>query len=474
MPRLLVTIVITLFSFSLLFIKIDNPLSSIEVATTKIDVEGPKFKINSPSKCQQYIVAKPLITINYYDTSEVDTTSVKLFINYKNVTKDCTITNKGISYMPNTKFKRGDQIVRIEACDLSDKNNKSVYEWYFTVGTPVYNHYYGLLHSHTSASDGHGTYSDAYYLARDKASLDFFAITEHSNLLDNSLNCTIQDASKSSKWSELAKCANNFTIPDKFIALTGFEMTYPNNPKKQIGHINVFNTKGFVCPQLPNMELENFYMLLYEQEDVIAQFNHPCDKFGKFDNFKYSRSGDEAISLIEIENGYNNDLSKNIKSYDMYQVALDNGWHLAPTCNQDNHRVDFAIANELRTVVLATDLSKNALYDSLKKMRVYATEDKNIKIDYTINDLPMGSSIKKCSNLNFSICAIDEDDLDKIKEIQVISNNGQVVRSKKFNSNLAKLEFTLKQSKNTFYYVKVIQNDNKISITAPIWINYKL
>ena len=60
----------------------------------------------------------------------------------------------------------------------------------------------------------------------------------------------------------------------------------------------------------------------------------------------------------------------------MYQLALDKGWHLAPTCNQDNHRVDFGIANEFRTVVLATDLNKDALYDSLRNMRVYATEDK--------------------------------------------------------------------------------------------------
>ncbi|MGL5348375.1 MAG: CehA/McbA family metallohydrolase [Peptostreptococcaceae bacterium] len=472
MPRLIATFIITILLFSFLFIKIDSP-SSLEVINTKTDTIGPKIKNNSPSKCQQYIVAKPLININYYDTSGVDISSVKLFINYRDVTKNCTITNKGIAYIPASKFKRGNQIVRIELCDLSEKRNKSIYEWYFTVGTPVYNHYYGLLHSHTSASDGHGTFNDAYYLARDKANLDFFAITDHSNFFDNNLNCTIQDASSSSKWIELLECANKFTIPNEFIALAGFEMTYPYNTKESIGHINVFNTKGFVCPQLPNMNLQNFYMLLYEQEDAIGQFNHPCDKFGKFENLKYSRYGDDAISLIEVENGYSKDLSKNIKSYDMYQLALDNGWHLAPTCNQDNHRVDFAIANELRTVVLATDLSKDALYDSLKKMRVYATEDKNIKIDYTINDLAMGSTIKKASNLNFCISAIDKDDSDKIEEIQVISNNGQIIKTKKFNSNLAKLEFTIKPNKNSFYYVKIIQHNNKISLTAPIWINNK-
>ena len=247
-------------------------------------------------------------------------------------------------------------------------------------------------------------------------------------------------------------------------------MTYPFKVKNPIGHINVFNSNGFVSSELPNMSLEKFYDLLYEQDDLIGQFNHPGKKFGTFNDFKYSDHGDYVMSLIEVGNGYSKDMSKNIRSHDMYQLALDNGWHLAPTCNQDNHRVDFGIANEFRTVILATDLNKDALYDSLRNMRVYATEDKNIKIDYSINNLPMGSTIKNTSKLNFNISAIDSDENDKIDEIQVISNNGEIIKSKTFNSNLAKLEFTLKSNKNKFYYIKVIQNNDKISVTSPIWI----
>ena len=446
-------------------------LNTKDIECEQIDCEGPIIKSLCPEKCQQYIIGKPSINIKYSDESGIDTSSVKLFVNYKDVTKESTITNEGISYLPKKKFKRGNQIVKLEVSDLS--SNKSTYEWYFTVGTPVYNHYYGLLHSHTAASDGHGSYGDAYYLARDKANLDFFAITEHSSLLDNYLECNIKDGSKSEEWKELIQFAENFTKKNEFIALNGFEMTYPFKCDTKIGHINVFNTNGFAYKDDYTKDLENFYMLLYEQENAIGQFNHPGEKFGNFNNFKYSSYGDDVISLLEVENGYNKDLSKNIKSFDMYQLALDNGWHVAPTCGQDNHRVDFGIANELRTVILSTDLSKDALLDSLKNMRVYATEDKNIRIDYTINNLPMGSIINKVSNLNFSISVIDNDLKDTIQEIQVISNKGAIIKNKKFNSNLAKLEFSLKPVDNTFYYIKVIQKNNKISITAPIWVENK-
>lgn len=460
------------FTFILCFYNIYNnknetDLDAVALVNEK-DIQGPVIKNVSPDKYQQYIVSKPTIKISYSDENAVDTSSIKLYVNYKDVTSKSILKNNKIIYTPDKKLKRGNQIVRLEISDIN--KNKTEFEWYFTVGTPIYNHYYGLLHSHTSASDGHGTYDDAYYMAKYKANLDFFAITEHSNLLDNDLKCNINNGSYSNEWTVLIKSRDKFNLKDKFIALNGFEMTYPFKVENKIGHINIFNSDGFVSTNLDNMTLDNFYKLISEQDDLIGQFNHPGDKFGDFNNLKYSKSADEVISLIEVCNGYNKDNSKNILSFNKYQLALDNGWHVAPTANQDNHKVDFGIANEFRTVILSTELSKDSLYDSLKKMRVYATQDKNIRIDYSINELPLGSTITNATKLSFSICAIDNDYDDKIKKIQVISNNGEIIQQKDFNSNLAKLEFNIKPLKNKFYYVKVIQNNDKVSVTAPIWI----
>lgn len=452
------------------FLDTKSPYKNSSVECISNDDISPTIKKVSPAKCQQYIVAKPSIKVTFSDKSGVDKSSIKLYVNYKNVTNKCYIKDNSISYIPDKKFKRGNQIVRLELSDLSSAKNKSIIEWYFTVGTPIYNHYHGLLHSHTSFSDGKGTCNDAYYLARDKAKLDFFSITEHSNMLDNFLLCKINDASNSKEWNELINCKNNFTLDNNFIALNGFEMTYPSYIENPIGHINIFNSDGFVSAEHENMNLDEFYTLMSEQSNIIGQFNHPSDKFGNFNNFDYSCPGDQFISLLEVGNGYNSDMNKNIRAYDMYQIALDKGWHVAPTCNQDNHRVNFGIANEYRTVILATTLTEDAIYDALRNMRLYATEDKNIKIDYTINDLPMGSTIKESSKLNFSISIVDNDNEDKIRKVQVISNNNEIIIDKDFNSNLAKLEFTLKPKKDSFYYVKVTQENDKYSVTAPIWI----
>lgn len=442
----------------------------LNLNSSDTDLDIPSIDKVYPSKCQQYIVGRPLIEATYSDKSGIDISSIKLYVNYVDVTNKCTITESKISYTPEKKFVRGNQIVKLVLSDSSVNKNKNELEWYFTVGTPIYNHYYGLLHSHTSATDGHGTYDDAYYMARDKSNLDFFAVTEHSNMLDHNEISNINDATNSKEWNDLISSRDKFTYKDKFIALHGFEMTYPYNVIDPIGHINIFNSSGFITANKPEMTLDNFYKILSEDENLIGQFNHPCDKFGKFNDFKYNLLADKVMCLLEVGNGYNKDMEKNIHSYDMYQIALDKGWHVAPTCSQDNHIVDFGIANQFRTVILATDLNRENLYDSLKNMRVYATEDKNIKIDYTINDLPMGSQLKNPSKLRFSISVVDNDEDDKIKNIQVIGNKGQIINDKEFNSNLAKLDFSINAKKNNFYYVKVIQSNNKISVTAPIWI----
>ncbi len=452
-----------------LFISLYINSTCVEGANLIQNDKNPPIIENSiPKKYEQYIVSTPNIKINYKDESQVDKNSIKLFINYKDVTKECEITNDYITYTPNEKFTRGNQIVKIILSDIN--KNQATYEWYFTVGIPIFNHYYGLLHSHTKESDGHGTYEDAYHFARDKANLDFFAITDHSNYFDNNLNASLDNASNSKKWTSLLECKNWFSSNEKFIPIAGFEITYPHNVDNPIGHINIFNSKGFVSSNNPHLTLEKFYELIYEHDYVVGQFNHPCEKFGDFYNLKYSPLADEVISLIEVYNGYFKDIKKNINSLDMYQKALDLGWHLAPTANQDNHLIDFGVANEFRTVILSTSLTENSIYDALKKMRVYATNDKNIKIDYFINNLPMGSTIKNTSKLNFYISVIDNDENDKIKKIEIISNDNKIIKSKNFNSNIAKLEFSIKSDTNRFYYVKVTQNNNKVSVSAPIWI----
>ena len=98
--------------FILLFYFISYYFNNISTNNTTVsyidtDTEGPVITSLSPDKCEQFIVSKPDIKINYKDENGIDISSVRLFVNYKDVTKNCTITDSHIYYSPKNKFKRG-------------------------------------------------------------------------------------------------------------------------------------------------------------------------------------------------------------------------------------------------------------------------------------------------------------------------------------------------------------------------------
>lgn len=326
-----------------------------------------------------------------------------------------------------------------------------------------FNYYFGQLHSHTNLSDGKGSSSEAFKWARDEGKADFFAITDHSNKFDNDLDYT-----KSNEWLQLKKSAQSFNKNGKFIAIAGFEMTWTN----KLGHMNTFNTEWFETRSNPAMKMQGFYNKLINYPNAIAQFNHPGTTFGDFQDFSYySESIDKVIDLIEVGNGDGLVGGKGyFKSYDYYSKALDKGWHIAPTNNQDNHNKNWITSNDCRTVILATELTKESLYDSIKKLRVYATEDKNLKVTFQINNNIMGSIIKKTQSINISADINDPDNNDIVGSIELITNGGKVVISKYFNSNQAQWSFSMSSTSNNYYYIRITQKDGEMAVSSPIWV----
>ena len=97
-------------------------------------------------------------------------------------------------------------------------------------------------------------------------------------------------------------------------------------------------------------------------------------------------------------------------------MALDKGWHLAPTNNQDNHKGRWGNANDARDVILTDDFSEQGIYDALRAMRMYATEDKNLEIGYTVNGMLLGSSLTEVpEKLNIHVTVNDPDASDSLQ-----------------------------------------------------------
>ena len=352
----------------------------------------------------------------------------------------------------------------------------------FTYQAPVtlngYNLYFGQLHSHTDISDGAGSVTEAFTHAAGVANLDFLAVTDHSNSFDNESDSQVDLGTDltnvSNEWKEGHQAAKDATTDD-FVGIYGFEMTWSDG----FGHINTFNTPGFESRS--NSEFgnksgstegyQNYYDKLVEVKDSLSQFNHPGTTFGDFQDFAfYDSQVDQRITLIEVGNGEGAIGSSGyFPSYEYYTRALDKGWHVAPTNNQDNHKGNWGDSNTARSVVLASDLTEKGIYDAIRNYRVYATEDNDLSIRYDLNGNAMGSILSKQENgVTLTAQITDPTDPADMK-VEVIVNGGLVIGTQTLSGGSGTVTFTFDSNDYSYYYLRITQADQNIAVTAPVW-----
>ena len=334
--------------------------------------------------------------------------------------------------------------------------------------TPDWNVYFGQLHAHTNLSDGTGSVEEAFDYASKVENLDFFAVTDHSDSFDNADAGAIgaDGRSISTGWAAGKQTAASVTNED-FVGLFGFEMTWPED--KQLGHISTFNTPGWQTRDQADFEnvptaLEHYYKALTTVPGSVSQFNHPDIIHGDFERFDhYSPEYDEAISLLEIagEDG--------AVDCEYYHLALDKGWHVAPTNNQNNHNGQWGDASRARTVILAETLTEEALYDAMKDRRVYATQDSDLTVYYTLNGAVMGSILPKSEEAEITVFLSDPTD-EAIGNVEVVTDKGEVLAQQWVETPTKMLELSVPGG-YSYYYLRVTQPDGDVAVTAPVWMD---
>ena len=387
--------------------------------------------------------------------------------------KDQPVVVKALAYIPQS----GD----------AEAQTGEVYT--FTYKAPMqiedYGLYFGQLHAHTNLSDGTGTVEQAFEHAANVENLDFLALTDHSNSFEGqsglpsagTTHLGDENAEEvNASWREGREGARNITAQEgDFVGIYGFEMTWSGGAP---GHINTFNSEGFENRNAEpyrkgdNYEvLEAYYDTLNENPETISQFNHPGDTFGDFMDFAlYDPVIDNQITLIEVGNGEGAIGSSGyFPSYSYYTRALDKGWHVAPTNNQDNHKGNWGDSNTARSVVLADGLTEDAIYDAMKNYRVYATEDNDLSILYELNGNAMGSILDEQESINITADISDPTDTSGETKVEVIVNGGQTLAEKTFTGGSATVEFDNLSTGYGYYYLRVTQADKQIAVTAPVW-----
>ena len=466
------------------------PISAAAEITVK---DEPVFSDPTPARGSQTGKNKrPAISVALANAGQNPT--VTMSVGGKAVTP--TYESGRVTYTPAADMTDGRTEVKVTANRADGKSAE--FSWFFTVGKTTYQPYFGQLHSHTQYSDGSGTLDSALSYIRslpDSANVQFVAFTDHSNYFDSKNDPNVEaalydttlvkDSDASHSWKTYKDTIAQFNEDNagSMVAIGGFEMTWSGGP----GHINTFNTPGIVSRN--NKTLNNktddagmkaYYALLSQTEGAnsISQFNHPGTTFGNFKDFSYWNPViDSRMYMVEVGNGEGQiGAGGYYPSYEQYIMALDKGWHLAPTNNQDNHQGKWGNANDARDVILTDNFTEEGIYDAIRALRMYATEDKNLELGYTVNGLMMGSRIETVpGKLDIEVSVYDPDRTDSIAKVEVVVNSGKVAHvwddPAEFKSGTLSVTLAPEYS---YYFIRVTQKDGDLAVTAPVWVGESL
>ena len=471
----------------------DNKYIPISAAAEITVKDEPVFADPTPARGSQTGENKrPAISVALANAGEAPT--ITMTVNGTAVTP--VYAGGRVTYTPAADMADGRTEVKVTATRADGKSAE--FSWFFTVGKTTYQLYFGQLHGHTQYSDGAGSLDSALSYIKnlpDSANVQFVAFTDHSNYFDpkNDPNVEaalydtslVKDSDASHSWKTYKDTIAQFNEDNagSMVAIGGFEMTWSGGP----GHINTFNTPGIVSRN--NKTLNNktddagmkaYYALLSQTEGAnsISQFNHPGTTFGNFKDFSYWNPViDSRMYMVEVGNGEGQiGAGGYYPSYEQYIMALDKGWHLAPTNNQDNHQGKWGNANDARDVILTDNFTEEGIYDAIRALRMYATEDKNLELGYTVNGLMMGSSIKTVpGKLDIEVSVYDPDRTDSIAKVEVVVNSGKVAHVWDDAAQLKNgtLSVTL-APEYSYYFIRVTQKDGDLAVTAPVWVGESL
>jgi hypothetical protein len=289
------------------------------------------------------------------------------------------------------------------------------------------------------------------HFARAKANgYDFYAVTDHSQ------EATFAPTSATNAaWKATLRAASEATDAD-FVALSGYEHSENNGPGG-VGHLNVYNSSEYLNALSTGIDLPYLYRWLKTvppngDGPVVASFNHPGPQ--QYNDWAYRDPEiTDIITLLEVINS-----NKGIH-YQAFVNALDKGWKVSPVCGNDNHGFYGITQHTSRTFVLSESKTKPAILEAMKHRRTYASLDKNLQCQYTVNGAIMGSTLSHPTTFNFDISVSDPDTgnaNDKITKLDIVKDGGLVAQSYSPEpATTVRWSPTLEDSTNHYFFVRV-------------------
>ena len=354
----------------------------------------------------------------------------------------------------------------------------------FQVSAQNYSYYFGNIHAHSSYSDGNKdsvtslltTPLQDYLYAINSEHIDFYGISEHNHASAGMNNL--------SHYHEGFTYANEATINGSFIALYGMEWGVISGG----GHVIIYGydsllgwDSGDYDVFVAQNDYTNLWKKINQKKGAFAYLAHPqTTDYNNLFTTSVNSSADSAIigmaarsgPAFSIDTSYSNPSTANFIS--RYNDALKHGYHLGVGLDHDTHNSVFGRSTAGRLVLLAPSLTQYEIYNALRKMRFYSSDDWNTQVNFQVNNQVMGSDIIQAGNPNITVNINDTDTTDATSIIAIYygipgSGSAPTVLNSVNGSNLLTYTHTILNNATYYYYAKITQADGDIIWTSPIW-----
>lgn len=343
------------------------------------------------------------------------------------------------------------------------------------------NFYYGNIHSHTAYSDGNkeGSASydcptESYNYAKKSLHFDFLGISEHNHA----------GAGMSlARYADGLAEANLLNQDGVFVTLYGMEW----GTISQGGHVIIYGYNKLIGWEAGNYDIFNevtdyngLFQKVARNSTAFAYLAHadPAD----YDSLlikPFKATNDSAIIGMAIRSGpafstdttYNNPSTSSYEA--RYKEALRQGYHVGAGLDHDNHYTTFGRTAQSRLVVLAPSLTNTEIRNAFKNRRMYASDDWNIKVNFTINSQPLGTIFTDSNSPNINV-SVSDDDGESVSSIKIyygIPGSGSLVTLLTSNTSTSSLSYThnIGDGATYYYYAVIAQPDGNKVFTSPIW-----
>lgn len=414
-----------------------------------------------------------------WETSDIETVSIREFCQGKSTTfyKDGSFNafNDGVLL---TMLKPGKAKVTATLYDVTYTCDVDVRKAKSAKITDKFNHYFGDFHTHSSTIHTRKEFlerkdyfpRDVWNSVKSEGFFDSFVVSDHA--------CLIDDREFFNLFLDAEK-----TQSDDFITFPGVECEVVLKQEdsygrihKNAGEIVTFNTPGYKV----TTDWQDFFDNTSQSPYAISCFAHPqvlgYDIYGMW-NFSLKKNTTpqmlKRFKMIEMGNGRDEE-DQVLLHETMYTQALDCGYHLAPVSTSDWHFPPWgATCLRGRTIVLSPEKSKEMFLDAIYNARLYATENGNVKLWYTVNGHIPAETLPITDTYNFHVELSHfnpPEDSEKTAIVEVISDYGNVAYSKcvtPSDSNV--LDFTVSSDTARYFYLRIYSVGGDRAWSPAVW-----